>query len=51
MGDDLVAMGRWGQIMVVDAKTRTVVVRLGLDGGSETNIAIAQRLAALASRA
>ena len=43
-------MGRWGQIMVVDRKTRTVIVRLGLDGGSETNIAIAQRLATLASR-
>lgn len=50
MGDDLVAMGRWGQIMVVDAKTKTVVVRLGLDGGGETNIAIAQRLASLAAQ-
>ncbi|MBV8756025.1 MAG: serine hydrolase [Deltaproteobacteria bacterium] len=49
LGDDLVGMGRWGQIMVVDPKTRTVIVRLGLDGGSETNIAIAQRLAALAA--
>lgn len=49
LGDDLVGMGRWGQIMVVDPKTHTVIVRLGLDGGSETNIAIAQRLATIAS--
>lgn len=50
LGDDLVGMGRWGQIMVVDPQTRTVIVRLGLDGGSETNIAIAKRLAALATQ-
>jgi CubicO group peptidase (beta-lactamase class C family) len=50
LGDDLVGMGHWGQIMVVDPNTRTVIVRLGLDGGTETNIAIAQRLAALAAR-
>lgn len=49
LGDDLVGMGRWGQIIVVDPKTRTVSVRLGLDGGLETNIAIAQRLATLAA--
>ncbi len=48
LGEDLVAMGRWGQIMVVDPTTRTVIVRLGLDGGSETNIELAQRLATLA---
>lgn len=44
----LVAMGRWGQVMVVDPKTDTVIVRMGWDGGGETNIAIARRLVRLA---
>lgn len=49
-GDDLVAMGRHGQVMVVAPATRTVIVRLGLDGHAETNVAIANRLRALAAR-
>lgn len=48
LGDDLVAMGRHGQVMLVAPRTRTVIVRMGLDGHDETNIAIARRLAAIA---
>ncbi|MCE9575316.1 MAG: beta-lactamase family protein [Deltaproteobacteria bacterium] len=47
---DLVAMGRWGQIMLVSPATRTVIVRLGEDGHAETNIAIARRLQRVARR-
>lgn len=49
LGDDLVAMGRYGQIMVVAPATGTVIVRLGLDGHAETNISIARRLARIAA--
>jgi CubicO group peptidase (beta-lactamase class C family) len=49
-GNDLVAMGRHGQVMLVSAATDTVVVRLGEDGHPETNISIARRLQSLADR-
>jgi CubicO group peptidase (beta-lactamase class C family) len=49
LGTDLVAMGRHGQIMVVDPTTHVVLVRLGLDGHAETNVAIARHLAAIAA--
>ncbi|HSN30375.1 MAG TPA: serine hydrolase [Kofleriaceae bacterium] len=49
LGDhDLVAMGHYGQIMVVSLTTRTVIVRLGKDGNDETNVSIARRLARIA---
>jgi CubicO group peptidase (beta-lactamase class C family) len=48
-GSDLIAMGRFGQIMVVSPATRTVVVRMGL-GGPETNVSIAGRLRRVAVR-
>lgn len=40
----LLAMGRHGQIMLISPATGTVIVRLGLDGHAETNVAIARRL-------
>jgi CubicO group peptidase (beta-lactamase class C family) len=46
----LVAMGRHGQVMLVSPSTRTVVVRLGLDGHAETNVSIANRFHRLAAR-
>jgi len=49
LGEDLVAMGKHGQIMVVDPATHVVLVRLGLDGHAETNVAIALRLAKISS--
>jgi CubicO group peptidase (beta-lactamase class C family) len=49
MGDLLVAMGRYGQVMIVSPATRTVVVRLGKDGHDETNVSIATRLARVAT--
>jgi CubicO group peptidase (beta-lactamase class C family) len=45
----LLAMGRHGQVMLVAPATRTVVVRMGRDGGAETNIAIAARLRRIAA--
>jgi CubicO group peptidase (beta-lactamase class C family) len=45
----LIAMGKHGQVMLVSPATRTVIVRLGLGGGAETNVAIARRLAAVAA--
>jgi CubicO group peptidase (beta-lactamase class C family) len=51
MGDGtLVAMGRHGQIMLVSPATRTVVVRLGIDGYAEPNVAIANRFHRLVER-
>lgn len=50
LGDDLVAMGRYGQVMLVSPATRTVIVRMGLDGHDETNISIALRLQRVARR-
>ena len=51
LGDQaLIAMGRWGQIMVVSPSTRTVIVRMGLDGHDETNVSIARRLVRVAAR-
>lgn len=51
LGDHtLIAMGKHGQIMVVSLVTRTVIVRLGLDGHAETNISIARRLARVADQ-
>jgi CubicO group peptidase (beta-lactamase class C family) len=50
LGEDLVAMGRYGQIMVVAPATRTVIVRLGGDHPRETNVALANRFARLAAR-
>jgi CubicO group peptidase (beta-lactamase class C family) len=46
----LVAMGRHGQVMLVSPATRTVIVRLGLDGHAEPNISIARRFERIASR-
>lgn len=48
LGDDFVAMGRHGQLVLVSPATHVVIVRLGLDGHGETNIAIARRLATMA---
>lgn len=48
--DNLVAMGRYGQIMIVAPAARTVIVRLGLDGHAETNVALAQRFLRVADR-
>ncbi len=50
LADDLVAMGKHGQIMVVSPATRTVIVRLGEDGHDETNVALAHRLQRVARR-
>jgi len=58
---ELFAMGRFGQLMLVSPATRTVIVRLGLDGhnGSsglgfdgdgETNISIVRRLERVVTR-
>jgi len=58
---ELLAMGRFGQLMLVSPATRTVIVRLGLDGhnGSsglgfdgegETNVSIGRRLERVVSR-
>ena len=58
---ELVAMGRFGQVMLVSPATRTVIVRLGLDGhdGSrglgfdgdgETNVSIVRRLERVVTR-
>lgn len=60
-GDDLVAMGRHGQVMLVSPATRTVIVRLGVDGHDasrqlgfdghdENNVSIARRLQRVAGR-
>jgi CubicO group peptidase (beta-lactamase class C family) len=49
-GADLVAMGRHGQIMLVSPTTRTVVVRMGLDGHGEQNLALTARLQRVADR-
>jgi len=57
---ELLAMGRFGQIMHVSRAKRTVLVRLGRDGhegeglgfhaGRETNVSIAQRFRRVAAR-
>jgi len=58
---ELFAMGRFGQLMLVSPATRTVIVRLGLDGhnGSsglgfdgegETNVSIVRRLERVVTR-
>ena len=46
----IVAMGKHGQVMVVSLATRTVIVRLGLDGHDETNVSIAHRLSKVADQ-
>ena len=43
-------MGRHGQVMLVSPATRTVIVRMGLDGHDETNVSIALRLQRIAGR-
>ena len=48
LGDDLIAMGRFGQLVVVDPTARVVIVRLG-DGGRDTNVALARTLATAAA--
>jgi CubicO group peptidase (beta-lactamase class C family) len=48
LGEDLVGMGRHGQILLVAPATRTVIVRLGREGQLESNVAIARRLQQLA---
>ncbi len=45
---DLVAMGRFGQLVVVDPRAGVVIVRLG-DGGGDTNVALARTLATAAT--
>jgi CubicO group peptidase (beta-lactamase class C family) len=49
LGDDLIAMGAHGQIMLVSLATKTVIVRMGHDGHDETNISIARRLQRVAN--
>jgi CubicO group peptidase (beta-lactamase class C family) len=60
-GQTLVAMGRYGQVMVVSPATHTVIVRMGVDGHDdlhrmgfdghdETNVSIALRLQRVAER-
>lgn len=59
--DELLAMGAHGQIMLVSRASRTVIVRLGVDGHEgrtglgfdgrgETNVSIARRLQRVAAR-
>jgi CubicO group peptidase (beta-lactamase class C family) len=43
LDDDLLAMGRHGQVMLVSPATRTVIVRLGRGGHAESNVSIARR--------
>ena len=45
-----IALGRWGQVMVVVPEFDTIIVRLGVDGfeAQESNPAIAQRLVEVA---
>jgi CubicO group peptidase (beta-lactamase class C family) len=50
LGDDLLAMGRHGQLMLVSPATRTVIVRLGREGHGESNVSIARRLQRTAQR-
>ncbi|WEO78770.1 serine hydrolase [Cryobacterium sp. SO2] len=51
-GRSYVALGRYGQLVVVHPKTRTVIVRLGVEGyeGHESDAAIARRLTAVAEQ-
>ena len=49
LGDDFVAMGRHGQLMLVSPATHVVLVRMGLSGYRETNVSIARRLATIAA--
>jgi len=48
--EDIFAMGRHGQIMLVSAKNKIVIVRLGRDGNRENNIAMVSRLRRVADR-
>jgi len=48
--EDIFAMGRHGQIMLVSSSNNIVIVRLGEDGNQENNIAIAERLRRVADR-
>ena len=47
-GADLVAMGNFGQVMVVSPASDVVIVRLGTDEVRESNASIAARLALVA---
>jgi len=47
---ELLAMGRHGQLMLVSLASHTVIVRMGLDGHDETNISIARRLQRVAAQ-